>query len=252
MPKCPACGATRLEDVGHLIRCAQCSTEFDRYLRPYGPMRSAPNPPPILGDETMPTMVQSADLHRFGGRDDSTHIDLSDEIPTDPRAQESAPRAQFAPPPPTGPASPFAAPPSHEALSREAKGTGYTHSVGDGGPPPGLDLLVLILLGVDALSLLLWWRSDAPLASVLLLPLLASILITYFFWKGRNWARFLLITGSMIEIAGLALAFAMVRDHMTGPEMLGLAIRFGLDVYVCWFCARPDTSSFYEKRSGRR
>lgn len=239
--RCPLCGAATLDDLGHLIRCATCLAEMDRQLRPVAPMRSSPSAPPLLGDETMPTMVQH--------ERDPTWIDLGDEIPTDPRQRPPAP--VFARPP-EGPPQPFAPPPLEESLRREARKKPWSQAVGDGGPPPGLDLLVAGLVGLDLLSMALWWRNDAPVANAMLLPLLGSILVAYFFWQGRNWARFLLLLGSLAEIVVIGLAFAFVRRHLTGPELVAGAVRLALDLYICWFCVRPDSVAFFEKRSGRR
>lgn len=236
--RCPACGASGLEDVGHLLRCARCLNEFDRKLRPYGPMRSDPRPlPPPISEDSMPTMASAAG--------DPTEIDLSDEIPTDPLA--GAARGVFAAPPRQA-SSTFAAPPPTDALARDAKEKKWSRALGDGGPPVGLDLLVLVLAGLDLMSMGVWWRSNVPLANAMLLPLLGSLFVTYFFWKGRNWARFLLLLGSLVELVGLSLAFVALRRHLTGVELVVMGIRVVLDGWIVWFCVRPDTVAYFEKR----
>jgi hypothetical protein len=124
-------------------------------------------------------------------------------------------------------------------------------AVGDGGPPVGIDLLALILAALAILSMALWWRSAAPVAGCYLLPLLGSVLVVYFFWQGRNWARFLLLTGALVEIAGSIMLFALWRSYVTAPEMLVCVARLAMDVYLIAFCVRPDTVAYFEKKSGR-
>lgn len=192
----------------------------------------------------MPTMVE--DLTPTA-HPDQTYIDLGDELPTDPRRR--AGKGAFMPPPPTGgPRSPFAAPPPQEALDREARHKPWSRAVGDGGPPAGLDLLVLVLSGLNLASMGVWWRSNAPLANVMILPLMASIVVTYFFWKGRNWARFLVLLGALGEGVLIALGFAMLRPHLTGVELGVLGLRLLLDGWIVYFSIRPDTVAFFEKR----
>lgn len=231
--RCPACGAARVEDAGPgMLRCAQCGTYLDRQLRPLPPMH-VPGAPHALPEEAEQTWIQ---------------LDPSEEIPTDPRAGGAPPL--FAAPPPSAPAG-FAAPPPKDAFDRQAQERPWSRAVGDGGPPVGLDLLVLILAGLDILSIGLWSRSSAPLAGMYMVPLVASLLVVYFFWQGKNWARFLMMTGALIELVGLALAFAVVRRHLTIVEMGAVLVRLGFDAYFLWFCVRPDTVSFFERRSGR-
>lgn len=190
----------------------------------------------------MPTMV--ADVTPVA-HPDQTYIDLADELPTDPRQHGIAPA--FAPPPPvTG--SPFAAPPPKDALDRQAQHKPWSRALGDGGPPVGLDLLVMVLIGVDIMSMGVWWRSNVPIANAMILPLMATIVVKYFFWKGNNWARFLIILGSLVEIVGLGLGFAMLRRHLTGVELVLMAFRLLLDGWVCYFSIRPDTVAFFERR----
>ena len=97
----------------------------------------------------------------------------------------------------------------------------------------------------------LWWNSNAPLARVMLLPLLGSVFVVYFFWNGRKWAWVLLMASVMVELSIVLFGFASLRAHLTGPELFALALRVALDVYFLWFSSRPDTASFFERRSGR-
>lgn len=231
--RCPSCGAARVEAAGPgTLRCLQCGTYLDAQLRPLPPMH-APGAPHTLPEDAEQTWIQ---------------LDPSEEIPTDPRAGGAPPL--FAAPPPVAPAG-FAAPPPKDAFERRAQDRPWSRAVGDGGPPPGLDLLVLVLAGLDILSIGLWSRSNAPLAGMYMVPLVASLLIVYFFWQGKNWARFLMMTGALIELVALGLAFAVVRRHMTLVEMGSIFVRLGLDAYFLWFCVRPDTVAFFERRSGR-
>ncbi|UJR86013.1 hypothetical protein [Sandaracinus amylolyticus] len=258
--RCPACGAARLEEASaELVRCQVCGAMLDRHLRPLPPIHGAGAPmprAPEVVDEAEQTWVR---------------LDASEEIPTDPRAQQHfeqpmhprmaepashasmhdpPQRGSFAPPPPPV-AGAFAAPPPKDAFDRDAQKRPWSRAVGDGGPPHGLDLLVLILAGLDILSIGLWARSNAPIAGCYMIPLGVSLLIVYFFWAGKNWARFLLMTGALMELVMGGIAFAVVRRHMTGPEMLSLGARVAFDVYFLWFCVRPDTVSYFERRSGR-
>lgn len=191
----------------------------------------------------MPTMV--ADVTPTA-HPDQTYIDLGDELPTDPRQRAMKPA--FAPPPPPTSSSPFAPPPPKEALERDAKQKPWSRALGDGGPPAGLDLLVLVLIGVDVMSMGVWWRSNVPLANAMILPLMATIVVAYFFWKGANWARFLILLGSIAEIVLLVLGFAMLRRHLTGVELVLMAFRLFLDGWVVYFSIRPDTVAFFERR----
>ncbi|AKF10583.1 hypothetical protein [Sandaracinus amylolyticus] len=267
--RCPSCGAARLEEASNeLVRCQVCGAMLDRHLRPLPPIhgagapRSSDVPPPM---PPAPEVVDDAEQTWV-------RLDASEEIPTDPRAQQHfegamhprmaepashasmhgppQARGSFAPPPPQV-AGPFAAPPPKDAFERDAQKRPWLRAVGDGGPPQGIDLLVLILAGIDILSIGLWARSNAPIAGFYMIPLGVSLLIAYFFWAGKNWARFLLMTGALIELAIGGIAFATVRRHMTGPEMFSLAARVAFDVYFLWFCVRPDTVSYFERRSGR-
>lgn len=264
--RCPLCGATHLVELApHAIRCGHCGATLDRALRPLPPIQGGagstivdelPTNPRELREEAEQTWME---------------LDPQEEAVTDPRAHPlagagpaglptppmraappglDAQRPSFAAPPPAA-AAPFAAPPPKEAFSRDAGKTPWSRTVGDGGPPPGLDLLVTILAGLDVLSIGLWWRSSAPVAGCYVIPLGLSLFVVYFFWQGKNWARFLLMTGALIEIAMGALAFATIRRMMTGPEMLAVIARLAFDAYFIWFCVRPDTTSFFEKRSGR-
>ncbi|MDQ3031234.1 MAG: hypothetical protein M3Y87_02370 [Myxococcota bacterium] len=242
-----------------MIRCEQCGALFDALLRALPPVR-----PAALGDE-VPTSPRE-----LRGDAEQTWIQLDpddavppDDMATDPRAPAVAPAAppsfaqpsvtqpSFAQPPPAAPASPFAPPPTQEALARATQSRKWTRAVGDGGPPPGLDTLVLILAGINILSIGLWARSSAPIGGCYLVPLTGSLVVVYFFWQGRNWARFLLMLGSLVEIVVVGLAFALVRRAMTGPELLSGAAKLALDVYFLYFCMRPDVAAFFEKRSGR-
>lgn len=242
--QCPACHATRLVDAAPgVIRCGGCGTQFDVHLRPLPPMHPAalaeelPTNPPELREEAEQTWIQ---------------LDPSEDMETDPRAPGvPAPRASFAAPPPAAPASPFAPPPTQEALARASQKRTYSRAVGDGGPPPGIDTLVLVLAGIDVLSIGLWARSSAPMAGCYMLPLTLSLLVVYFFWQGKNWARFLLMLGAFAEVALIGLAFAVVRRAMTGPELLSGAVKLAVDVYFLYFCLRPDVAAFFDKRSGR-
>jgi hypothetical protein len=142
-------------------------------------------------------------------------------------------------------------PPSEAEVARQSQRGAFSHSVGDGGPPPGLDVLAATLLGLGLLSMALWWNSNAPLARVMLLPLLGSVFVVYFFWNGRKWAWVLLMASVMVELSIVLFGFASLRAHLTGPELFALALRVALDVYFLWFSSRPDTASFFERRSGR-
>lgn len=250
IPRCPACGAMRLEDAGNgVIRCGHCTTPFDRHLRPLPPMHSAalaeelPTNPPELRDDAEQTWMQ---------------LDPHEDGETDPRAPHGAhpvgiglahdARASFAAPPP---ASPFAPPPTQQDLERASQKRTYTRAVGDGGPPHGLDTLVMLLVGMDILSIGLWARSSAPIGGCYMVPLSFSLVVVYFFWQGKNWARFLLMLSAMVEIVIVGLAFALVRRALTAPELLSAVAKLALDVYFVYFCVRPDSVAFFEKRSGR-
>lgn len=219
--RCPACGASRLEEASPtVLRCQHCGALLDRHLRLL---------PPIQGGEA-----------------DQTWVEPPGALP----APAEPTRGSFAAPPPRA-AGPFAAPPPKDAFDRDAQKRPWSRAVGDGGPPPGLDLLVLILAGLDILSIALWARSNAPIAGFYMVPLGLSLLVVYFFWQGRNWARFLLMTGALLELTIGGLAMIAVRRYMTAPEMLVVGAKLLLDAYFLWFCVRPDTVSFFEKRSGR-
>jgi hypothetical protein len=250
-PRCPACGAMRLEQSApNVVRCGHCATLFDAYLQPLPPMHGAsiieelPTNPPDFREDAEVTWMR---------------LDPADEAETDPRAphvplgppgpaQVTPERASFAPPPPPGP---FAPPPTKEALERASQKRTYSRAVGDGGPPHGLDTLVMILAGMNILSLGLWARSTAAIGNVYMLPLTLSIIVVYFFWQGKNWARFVLMALAMVEIVIVGFAFAVVRRELTAPEMLSAAAKLALDVYLLYFCVRPDSVAFYERRSGR-
>lgn len=246
--RCPACGASELESAGARLRCPACRSELDS------------------GDPRVRARSRPANLDG-----DPSEIDLSDEISADPsgspaagpflasRVVPSAPgsiaspsiaqsaRGVFAAPP-SAASAPFAAPPPNDALAREAREKKWARALGDGGPPIGLDLLVLVLAGVDLLSMGVWWRSNVPLANAMLLPLLGSLLVAYFFWKGRNWARFLLLLGSLLELVVTVLAFVALRRHFNEVELVVIAFRLLLDGWIVWFCVRPDTVAYFERR----
>lgn len=184
--------------------------------------------------------------------DDSTWIDALDDRLAGHGAHPEAPRAVFAPPPAPVPRTPFAPAPPKEALARQARTAPWSRAVGDGGPPAGLDALVVALFGLNLGSLGVWWRADGPpVAHAMLLPLLGAMAVTYFFWKGRNWARFLLMLGAIAELCMGTLGFALLRSRMTGIELALVAVRMAADVWVVWFCVRPDTVAFFERRAVR-
>jgi len=123
--------------------------------------------------------------------------------------------------------------------------------MGDGGQPPGLDVLVLGLGGAGIASAMLWWRSTAPVADAFWIPLLGSFPVLYFFWKGKNWARVLLWLGSIVELVGVVLAYAFVRSRMTRLDMVALGLRLVADLWVIAFSLRPDVAIYFEQGSSK-